>query len=154
MRLCVCVCVRDCRVPLFVHVCVCVRACVRSCECLCLSLLSTICSQESDKRHGLSLTTSGVRSCLFGSGTFWSRTMMLQTSTYMSVCMSICICVCSGACLHCCMSMSRTHNTHIHAHTTHTPHNNEFSARLFFHQIPIKVGAKHPNYSDESALRS
>jgi len=35
--------------------------------------------------------------------------------------MSIYMCVCSGTCLYCCMYMSRTHNTHIHAHTTHTP---------------------------------
>jgi len=45
---------------------------------------------------------------------------MFQTSTYMSVCMRICMRVCSGACLHRCMYLSRTHNTHIHAHTTHT----------------------------------
>ena len=131
-----CVCVRAC-----MRVCVCVRAC----ECLRLSLLSTMCSQESDNRHGLqvSLTMSGVCSCLFGSVTFWLHTMMFQTSTYMSVCMSICMCVCSGACLHHCMYISRTHNTHIHVSTTHTPHNNEFSTRLFSHQISFKVGPKH-----------
>ena len=86
---CTCVCVRACvRVCLRVRVCVCVsasacanlnamclcactyarvclHACVRvQCECLRLSLLFTICSQESDKRHGLSLTTMGVCSCL------------------------------------------------------------------------------------------
>jgi len=122
VRLRVCVC--ECHVSLCVHVCVCVSAGVLVCECLRLVLLSTICSQESEKRHGLSLTTSGVYSCLFGSGTFWLHNMMFQTSTYMSVCMSICMCVCSGACLHRCMYMSRTHNPHIHAHITHTPHNN------------------------------
>ena len=74
---------------------------------------------ESDKRHGLSLTTSGVCSCLFGSGTSRLHTMMFQTFTYMGVCMSICMCVCSGACLHRCTYTSRTHNIHIHAHTTH-----------------------------------
>jgi len=42
-----------------------------------------------------------------------------------------------GVCLHRCMYMSRTHNTHTHAHTTHTTHNNEFSTRLFFHQISL-----------------
>ena len=93
---------------------------MRACKCLRLSPLSTICWQESDKRHGLSATTSGVCSCLFGSGIFWLHTIMFQTSTYMSACMIICMCVCSGACLHRCMYMSRTHNTHIHAHTTHT----------------------------------
>jgi len=134
-----------------VHICVCVSASVRACECLRLSLLSTICSQENDKRHGLSLTTSRVRSCWFGSGTFWLHTMIFQTSAYMSVCMSTCMCVCSGAYLHRCMYMLRTHTTHIHAHTTHTPHNNGFSTRLFFHQISHKVAPKHPNYSDESA---
>ena len=97
MRLCVCVCVCECHVSVCGHVCMCVRACVRACKYLRLSLLSTICSQESDKRHGLSLTMSGVYSCLFGSGTFWLRTMMFQTSTNMTVCMSICMCVCSGA---------------------------------------------------------
>jgi len=147
VRVCLCVRVCECHVSVCVHVCVCVSACVRACECLCLALLSTICSQESDKRHGLSLSTSGVCSCLFGSGTFWLHTMMFQTSTYMSVCMSMCMCICSGACLHRCLHMPRTHNTHIHAHTTHTTHNNEFSTRLFFHQISLK----HLNYSDESA---
>jgi len=50
------------------------------------------------------------------------------------------MCIGSGECLHRCMLMSRTHNTHIqvhiHAHTTHTPHHNQFSTRLFsdFHQ--------------------
>jgi len=92
---------------------------VRACECLCLSLLSTICLQESDKRHSLSHTTLGVRVCLFGSGTSRLHTMMFQTFTYMDVCMSICMCVCLGACLHCCTYTSRTHNIHIHAHTTH-----------------------------------
>jgi len=54
-----------------------------------------------------------------------------RASTYMSVFMSICMCVCLGECLHRCMYMSRTHNTRIHAHTTHTPHNSEFSTQLF-----------------------
>jgi len=45
---------------------------------------------------------------------------MFQTSTYMSDCTKICLCVCSGAYLHRCMYMSRTHDTHIHAQTTHT----------------------------------
>jgi len=117
LRVCACVCACACvRVRVWMPY-VCVRACmrmcvcVRACECLRLSLLSTTCSQESDNRHGLSLTTSGVRSCLFGSGTFWLHTIMFQTSTYMSVCMSICMCVCSSLCLHRCMYMSRTHNT-------------------------------------------
>ena len=92
---------------------------MRACECLCLSLLSTIRWQESDKRHSLSLATSGVRSCLFGSGTSRLHTMMFQTFTYMGVCMSVCMCVCSGACLHRCTYTSRTHNIHIHAHATH-----------------------------------
>jgi len=81
----------------------------------------------------------------FGSGTFWLHTMMFQTSTNISVCMSICLGVCLGACLHPCMYMSRTHTTHIHAHTTHTQHNNDFSTRLLFHQIFFKVGPKHLN---------
>jgi len=153
VRLCVCVCMRECHVSVCVHVCVCVSACVRACQCLRLSLLSIICSQESDKHHGFYLTTVGVCSCLFGSGTFWIHTMMFQTSTYMSVCISICMCVCSGACLHRCLYMLHTHNTHIHAHThtTHTSHNNEFSARLFLHQISLEVALKHPNCSDKSA---
>jgi len=115
------------------QVCVCVSTCVRVCKCVCLSLLFILCSQESDTRHGLSLTTSrsGVCSCWFGSRTFWFNTMLFQTSTYTSLCMSTRMCVCSGACLHRCMYMSRTHNTHIHAHihthTTHTSHHNEFS---------------------------
>ena len=86
--------------------------------------------QESDKRLGLSVTTSGVFSWLFGSGNFWLHTMMFPTSTYMGVCMSTCMYICSGAHLHHCMYMSRTHNTHIHAHTTNTTHNNEFSTRV------------------------
>ena len=114
------------------------------------------CSQGSDNHHGLSLTTSGVRSCLLGSGTFWLHNMMFQTSTYTSICMSICMCVCSVVCLHRCMFMSRTHNTHIHAHihahTRHTimnfPHDSSST------NISFKVGPKHLNYSDESALRS
>ena len=60
VRLRVCICVCKCHVTLCVHVCVCVRACVRACECLRLSLLSTMCSQEYDKLHGLSQTMSGV----------------------------------------------------------------------------------------------
>jgi len=64
------------------------------------------------------------------------------------------MCVCLGACLYRCMYMSRTHNTRIHVHTIHTSHNNEFSTRLFSHQISLKDGPKHPNYSDESAPRS
>jgi len=107
-------------------------------ECMCLPLLSIMCSQESDPRHGLFLKTSGVWLCLFRSGTFGFNTIMFQTFTYMSLCMIICMCVCSSTCLHRCMFMSRTHNTHmhahIHAHTTHTPHHYEFSTRLFFHQ--------------------
>ena len=63
----------------------------------------------------------GVCSCLFGSRTFWLHTMMFQNSTYISVWMSVFMCVFSSACLHRCMFMSRTHNTHIHAHTTQTP---------------------------------
>ena len=63
----VCVYVCKCHVSVCVHICVCVSACERACECLCLPLLSTICPQESKKCHGLSLTTSGVLSCLFRS---------------------------------------------------------------------------------------
>ena len=64
----VCVCVLGCVRVMCVFACVrvCVRASVPACVragCLCLSLLSTICSQEPDKRHGLSLTMSGVGSC-------------------------------------------------------------------------------------------
>jgi len=111
---------------------------------------------ESDKRSGLSPTTSGVCSCMFGFGTFWLHTMVFQTSTYMSTCMSICMCVCSSVCLHQCMYMSRTHNTlaHTHVNTTYTTHNNEFSTQRFFHQISFSDGPKHPNYSDESAPQS
>jgi len=83
VRLRVCVCVCECHVSVCVHICVCVSACVRACECLCLSLLSTIFPQESKKRHGLSLTTLGVCSCLFGSGIFRLHAMMFQT--YISV---------------------------------------------------------------------
>jgi len=130
---CACMCAYACTnaMCLFActYACVCLCPCV--CESVCLALLSIMCSQESDPRHGLSFTTSGVCSFLFRSGTFGCNTIMFQTSTYMSLCMSICMCVCSGTCLHCCVFMSRTHNTHIHAHiqahTTHTPHHNEFS---------------------------
>jgi len=116
LRVCVCVC--ECHVSVCVHICMCVSACMRACECLCLPLLSMICSQESKKHHGLSLTTSGVCSCLFGSGIFLLYTMMFQTCT--SVWINVCMCVCSSACLYRCMYMSSTHNTHIHAYTTHT----------------------------------
>jgi len=80
---CVRVCVCKCHVSVCVHICVCMSACVRACECLCLSLLSTLFPEESKKRHGLSLTTSGVYSCLFGSGIFRLHAMMFQT--YISV---------------------------------------------------------------------
>jgi len=79
---CVCVCVRKCHVSVYMHVCGCVSACVHACECLCLSLQSTICWQESNKHHKLSLTTSGVCSCLFGSGTSELYSMMFQTFPY------------------------------------------------------------------------
>jgi len=59
VRLRVRVCVYECHVSMYIHVCVCVCVCVRACECLCLSTLSTMCSQDSNKRHCLSLTTSG-----------------------------------------------------------------------------------------------
>jgi len=144
---CLCACVSVfLRAHVHLRVSLCVRATMRLYACTYAGVCKRAprcvrvptCSQESGNCHGLSLTTSGVFSCLFGSGTFWLRNMMFQTSTYMSVCMSICMCVCSGACLHRCMIMSRTHNTHLHAHmhehTTHTPHHNEFSTRLFFHQ--------------------
>ena len=138
---CTCVCLRACvRVCLRVRVCVCVCACAND-MCLCAYTRMHVCVcvrawvwvsasfpsiynmfPESDKRpgHGLSLTASGVCSCLFGSGTCWLHTMMFETSTYMSVCMSICMCVCLGACLHRCMYMSRTQNIHIRTHNTHT----------------------------------
>jgi len=150
LRACIVVCVRACvRVRVYVRACVCVfvcvhvRACIRVrahmpcvcmrarsvcvstcvsvCECLHLSLLPSICSQEPDKRHGLFPITSGVCSCLFGSGTYWLHTMMFETFTYMSVCISVRMGVCSGACQHRFIYMSRTHNTYIHSHThTHT----------------------------------
>ena len=41
-------------------------ACVRACVYVCLCLLST-----TSQAHGLPPTTSGVKSCLFGSGTCW-----------------------------------------------------------------------------------
>ena len=78
VRLRVCVRVCECHVSVCVHICVCVSGCVRACECLCLPLLSATCPQESKKCHGLSLTTSGVGSCLFGSGIFQLHTMMFQ----------------------------------------------------------------------------
>jgi len=63
---CTCACVRaSACVCVYMHVCGCVCACVRACECLRLSLLSTTCWQGSDERHGRSLTTSRVCSCLF-----------------------------------------------------------------------------------------
>jgi len=132
---------------------------VCACECLHLSLLpttrATICSQEPDKRHGLYPNTSGVCSCLLGSGTCWLHTIMFETSTYMSFCMSICLCVCRGACLQrcTCMSHNTTHTyTHARTHThTHTPHYNDFFTRLLLHKSSPKVGPNHPNYSDELA---
>jgi len=138
VRLRVCV-VLECHVSVCMHICRCVPACGRACECMRLSLLSRICQQESNKWHDLSLTTLGVCSCLFGSGTSKLHAMMFQTSTYMGICMRICMCICqgvyvhvihtqhthirkhntcSGAYLHLCMYMSRTHHTHIHTHTT------------------------------------
>jgi len=129
MRVCVCTCA-----------CVRASACVYACSnvmCLCASTPAGVCQctdvhvsvcvfpfylqyVDRNKCHSLSLKTSGGCSCLFGSGTSRLNAMMFQTSTYMGICMRICMCVCLGACLHCCMYMSRTHNTHIHAHTTHT----------------------------------
>jgi len=52
-----------------------------------------------------------------------------------------------------------THTQHIHTlpYTRthiHTHHTNEFFTRLFLHQISLRVGSKHPNYSDESAPQS
>jgi len=111
---CVCVCVLECHVSVCMHVCGCVPARGRASECMRLSLLSRICRQESDKCHDLSLTASGVCSCLFGSGTSRLHVMMFQTSTYMGICMRICMCVCRV-----CMYMSYTHNTHIYANRTH-----------------------------------
>jgi len=121
VRVCVCVrvCVREFHVSVCMHVCGCVPARGRACECVRLFLLSTICWQESNKCHSLSLTTSGVCSCLFGSGTSRLRVMMFQTSTYMGTCMRICMCVCLSACLHWSMYMSYTHNTHKYASTTY-----------------------------------
>jgi len=69
----------------------------------------------------LLLVLSPTLICLF----FIVFSSSLSPSIYMSVCMSICMCVCSGACLHHCMYMSRTHNTHINAHTTYTSHNSK-----------------------------
>jgi len=82
---CVCACVhaRACiRVRAHMpYVCMHSRVCVCVCVCLRLFLLPTVCSQEPDKRHGLSLKTLGVCSCLFGSGTCWLHTIMIETST-------------------------------------------------------------------------
>jgi len=118
---CACVCVLECHVSVCMHVCGCVPARgpvgMRVSVCVFPFYLQYV---DRNKCHGLSLTTSGVRSCLFGYGTSRSNAVMFQTSTYMGVCMRICMCVCPGACLHRCMYMSHTHNTHIHAHTTHT----------------------------------
>jgi len=120
VRLRVCVCVRQAHVSVCVPVCVSAR--VRACECLRRPLLSTICSQESDKRHGLSPMTSGVCSCLYGSGTFCLHTMMFQTSTYMSICMSICMCVYSGVYVYTAVCTCHARTTHTHMHIQHTPH--------------------------------
>ena len=32
---------------------------------------------------------------------------------------------------------------HIHAHTTHTPHNNALSKQLFFHEISLKFSGRN-----------
>jgi len=137
LRACVRVRVRV-RVCVYTCACVCASACVCACSnvmCLCACTYAGVCQRggvrvsvcvfpfylqyfERNKCHCLSLTTSGGCSCLFGSGTSRLNAMMFQTCTYMGICMRICMCVCKGACLHRCMYMSRTHNIHIHAHTT------------------------------------
>jgi len=88
-------------------------------ECLRLSLLSTTCSQESDNRHGLSLTTSGVRSCMFGSGIFWLHTTMFQTSTYMEY-MYVRLFEFMTTPLY--VHITQTQHTHACTHNTHTTH--------------------------------
>jgi len=117
----VCVCVRACgcvRVCFGVCACVCMCVCLRACVCVCLR----------------------VRVCVCVSVCACANAMCLCACTYAYICMSICMCVCSGACLHRCVYMSRTHNTHIHAHASHTPHNNEFSTRLFSSKSFAKLG--------------
>jgi len=103
---------RDCD---FLYLCDSTWACVW----VCASFLFYLQYVDRNKCHCLSLITSGDCSCLLGSGTSRLNAMMFQTSTYMGFCMRICTCVYLGACLHRCIYMSRTHNTHIHAHTTH-----------------------------------
>jgi len=117
---CMCVCVRECHVSVYMHVYGCVSACVRACECLCLSLQSTICWQESDKHHDLSLTMSGACSCLFGSGTSELYIMMFQTSPYMGILHEYIYVRMLG-----CMStplyvhVTHTQHTHTRTHNTH-----------------------------------
>jgi len=139
MRVCVYLRVRACVCVCVCVLCVCVHARMRVCAsaCLCACRYAGVCQRvgvrvsvcvfafylqyvDRNKCHGLSLTTSGGCSCLFGSGTCRLNAMMFQTSTYMGICMRICMCVCPVACLHRCMYMSCTHNTHIHARTAHT----------------------------------
>ena len=106
-------------------VCIQLRACVHVC------LYVFVSYQQHPKRHGLPPTTSGVVSCLFGSGTCWFHTIMLENLTYMSVCMSVCayawvhvytaVCTCHTHTTH---TYTHAHTrTHIHTHTytrTHT----------------------------------
>jgi len=88
---CTCVCLRTCvrvclrvRACACVHMCTCIHAmylyacaCVSTCvyECLHLSLLPTICSQEPDKRHGLS---PQGRLFIFASGWVWNMLNMFH----------------------------------------------------------------------------
>jgi len=102
------------------HVCGYVSACVRVCECLRLSLQSTLCWQESDKRHDLSLTTSGVCSCLFGSGTSGLYSMMFQTSPYMGILheyMYVRMIGCTSTPLY--VHVTHTKHTHTRTYNTH-----------------------------------
>jgi len=110
---CMCVCVHECHVPVCIHVCGCVPARGHACGCLRLSLVSTICWQESTKHHRLSLTTSGVCFCLFGSGTSKLHAIMLQNLHI------VWVYICAYARVHVYTAVCTCHDTSTHTQYKH-----------------------------------
>jgi len=106
---CVCIRVRayvhvhTCHVSVCVRVCMFVSACVRACGCLRFSFLSTICSQEPDKRQ-------------------WPFPHNVGGFERLYECMYVRMLGCMSPPLY--VHITHTHNTRIHSHThAHTyPH--------------------------------
>jgi len=142
VRVCVCMCACSCANAMFLCSCtnafVCLRACVRVSICAFPPYLGYV---PRNPTSAMAHNGGGLLKLV------WALNILVQhhdvSDLHMHERLHEYMYVRMLRCMSAPLYMLCTLNTHIHAHTTHTPHNNALSTQLFLHEISLKFSGRN-----------